>query len=184
MGGVSRGEAPRGNPDYGEGNRQVMVELENPVDNPCFGCGPRHPRGLHLRFEQVVAPDGVAEIRAPFTPQSDEIGWPTVFHHGLHFSVLYEVSYWTALTLGERLWVSDGPISYTARRLPRVGVAHVAQARIVSHGPDSLSIRATTATVDGKPCGVLESGWVPARREAVERAGIPLPDYLLSEIRA
>lgn len=159
-----------------------MSALENPVENPCFGCGPRHGRGLRLRFEEATSSDGVREVRTSFVPQPDEIGWPTLFHHGLHFMVLYEASYWSALTLGHKLWVSQGPITYSARRLPRVGVTHVARGRIVTTAPDRLEIRAGTETESGKPCGVLESSWVPARREDVERAGIPLPDYLRSEL--
>ena len=160
-----------------------MVELENPPENPCFGCGPNHPRGLHLRFERVDAPDGVPEVISHFTPKPDEIGWPTLFHHSLHFGVLYETSYWAALTLGGRLWVSVGPVTYDADRLPRVGVAHVARARIVRTEPDQLTIRATSATDAGKPCGRHESTWRPARRDVIERSGGPLPTYLLDEIR-
>lgn len=159
-----------------------MPELENPEENPCFGCGPRHARGLRLRFEQGIAPDGSAEVSTRFTPQADEIGWPTLFHHGLHFMVLYETSYWAALTLGGKLWVSQGPITYTAARLPRVGIPHVARGRIVRREATGLTIEATTATREGKPCGLLQSTWVPAVRETIERAGVPLPDYLLSEL--
>jgi hypothetical protein len=159
-----------------------MPALENPPENPCFGCGPRHPRGLHLSFEETTAPDGVPEVRTKFVPKPDEIGWPTLFHHGLHFMVLYETSYWTALTLGHRLWVSQGPITYDALRLPRVGVAHVVRGRITKTTAEQLEIRAETATESGKPCGVLLSSWVPARKEVLDRAGVTLPDYLLSEI--
>jgi hypothetical protein len=159
-----------------------MSALENPPENPCFGCGPNHARGLRLSFEESRAADGVPEVGTSFVPKPDEIGWPTLFHHGLHFMVLYETSYWTALTLGRKLWVSQGPISYNAIRLPRVGVAHIAKGRIVSTAPDRLEVRASTATESGKPCGTLESTWVPARREAIDRAGVPLPDYLLSEL--
>ena len=160
-----------------------MAELENPPENPCFGCGPNHRRGLRLRFEKVTADDGTDEVRTQFTPKPDEVGWPTLFHHSLHFGVLYETSYWTALTLGGRLWVSVGPVTYTADRLPRVGTRHIARARIASHQPDRLEIHAASATAEGKPCGTLESSWRPARRDVIERAGIPLPEYLLSEIR-
>ena len=160
-----------------------MVELENPPENPCFGCGPNHPRGLRLRFETVRADDGTPEVTTRFTPMADEVGWPTLFHHSLHFGVLYEVSYWAALTLGGRLWVSVGPVTYAADRLPRVGVAHLARARIERSDADLLSIRATSATIEGKPCGSLESTWRPARKDVIERAGIPLPPYLLEEIR-
>jgi len=159
-----------------------MVELENPPENPCFGCGPQHPRGLRLSFREETNRDGVREVTGEFTPQPDEVGWPTLFHHGLHFTVLYEASYWAALTLGERLWVSHGPISYTAHRLPRVGVLHAVSARIIDRGESTLRIRAETITQEGKPCGALESVWRPASRAVVEGAGIPLPEYLMKEL--
>ena len=152
-----------------------MVELENPVESPCFGCGPAHPRGLRLRFEESVGEGGVPEVRTRFTPKPDEVGWPTVFHHGLHFMVLTEVSYWAALALTGKVWVMAGPATYSAERLPRVGVPHVGRACIVDRTPDRLVVRATTATETGKPCGSLESPWRPARRAEAARAGIPLP---------
>jgi hypothetical protein len=160
-----------------------MTELENPAENPCFGCGPRHPRGLRLSFREESAPDGSREVAGEFFPKPDEIGWPTLFHHGLHFTVLYEASYWAALTLGGRLWASHGPISYVAERLPRVGVAHTVRARIVQRTDSVLRVAARTQTTAGKPCGTLESDWRPVSRSMVERAGIPLPDYLASEVR-
>lgn len=159
-----------------------MAELENPRENPCFGCGPQHPRGLRLRFERSTGPDGVDEIVTHFTPQTDEVGWPTLYHHGLHFTVLYEASYWAALTLGARLWVSQGVVRYDALRLPRVGVPHTARARIVGREANELTVRCVSASEAGKPCGTLESSWVPVRREVVDRAGIPLPDYLIEDI--
>ncbi|MGA8710723.1 MAG: hypothetical protein WB786_05785 [Thermoplasmata archaeon] len=159
-----------------------MVALENPPENPCFGCGPHHPRGLHLGFRQELADDGTPEVRGEFTPKPDEIGWPTLFHHGLHFTVLYEASYWTALTLGGKLWVSHGPISYTTERLPRVGARYTVAARISAREASGLRIVARTASEHGRPCGALESAWRPASREVIQRAGIPLPEYLLREI--
>lgn len=159
-----------------------MVELENPPENPCFGCGPQHPRGLRLHFESAVDADGTPEVRTTFVPKADEIGWPTLFHHGLHFMVLYETSYWTALTLGGKLWVSVGPIEYDAERLPRVGVPHVARAQIVVAEPARLKVRALTRTTEGKPCGRMESTWRPASRTVIDRAGIPLPEYLIGEL--
>ena len=135
-----------------------------------------------MKFESATAEDGSPEVRSTFVPRPDEIGWPTLFHHGLHFMVLYEASYWTALTFGGKLWVSVGPSTYLSDRLPRVGVAHVARARIVRSDPDALTIRATSEVVGGKPCGSLESFWRPANRAVIERAHVPIPDYLLSEI--
>ena len=96
--------------------------------------------------------------------------------------VLYEASYSTAPTLGRKRWISQGSTSYNALRLPRVRVSQVARGRIVTTTPTRLEIRTETETESGKPCGVFASSWVPAGREVVERAGIPLPDYLRSEL--
>jgi hypothetical protein len=83
--------------------------------------------------------------------------------------------------LGGKLWVSYGPVAYDAVRLPRVGIEHIARAKIVRRDAESLAIRAATSTQEGKPCGTLDSTWRPADRAAVERAGVPLPAYLLAE---
>jgi hypothetical protein len=159
-----------------------MDPLENPPENPCFGCGPRHPRGLHLQFERITAPDGHAELRTLFTPREDEVGWPGIFHTGLHFTVLYEVSYWTALTLGGQLMVSTGPGTYAHQRLPRVGHPHVARARFGPTTDSTRTVLASTETADGRPCGTLETSWRVVERAEIERAHLRLPDYLLSEI--
>jgi len=161
-----------------------VVALENPPENPCFGCGPLHPRGLRLQFDRATAADGVEEVRTSFVPKSDEIGWPGIFHTGLHFAVLYEVSYWTALTLGGRLMVSTGPGTYEHRRLPRVGRPHRAVARLGPEAPEGRTVVASSATADGKPCGSLRSFWRPVTREEIARAGLDLPSYLTEEIPA
>ena len=159
-----------------------MVGLENPPENPCFGCGPRHPRGLRLAFERVVGADGAPEVRTTFTPQADEVGWPGLFHTGLHFTVLYEVSYWTALTLGGRLMVSTGPGTYEHRRLPRVGRLHRAVARLGPRTPEGITVSSASETEDGRPCGTLRTFWRPVVREEIAHAGVQLPAYLMDEI--
>ena len=159
-----------------------MPELENPAESPCFGCGPSHPRGLRLKFELNHGEDGVPEVQSTFVPKPDEVGWPTLFHHGLHFMVLNEVSYWAALTITGKVWVMAGPATYSTDRLPRVGISHIARARILKSEPDRIAVHATTATAEGRPCGSLDSMWRPASRAIVERARIPLPEYLLSDL--
>lgn len=159
-----------------------MDRLENPRENPCFGCGPLHPRGLRLEFERASGPGGVSEIRTTFRPRDDEIGWPGLFHSGLHFTVLYEVSYWAALTLCGRLMVSTGPGTYEHRRLPRVGRDHRAIARLGPAAPEGRTVDAVSETVDGRPCGSLRTYWRPVTRAEIEHAGLTIPDYLLEEI--
>ena len=159
-----------------------MPRLENPPENPCFGCGPRHARGLHLQYEEGAAPDGTREVRTTFTPKADEIGWPGLYHSGLHFTVLYEVSYWAALTLGGRLMVSVGPAVYESPRLPRVGRPYVARARLAGPAGETPVVHAFTETPEGKPCGRLETTWRSIGRDEIEKAGLVLPEYLLAEL--
>lgn len=152
-----------------------MTPLENPAENPCFGCGPQHARGLHLSF----ARDGDAVV-CTYTPKADEIGWPGIFHTGLHFMVLFEACYWAALELTGRVHVASGPQVYEHKRLPRVGAPFTVRARIVSQDP--LKLVAESATLEGKPLGRAECGMALASRAGIERAGIQLPEYLLKEM--
>ncbi len=159
-----------------------MARLENPPENPCFGCGPANGRGLHLEFERSPADDGVDEVRARYVPRPDEIGWPGLLHGGLHYFLLHEASYWAALTLGGRVHRFGGRAVFEQTRLPRVGRECMVAARVVAGPGPALRIRATTTNDRGAPCGTLDADWVPARRAEVVAAGLALPDYLLAEM--
>jgi hypothetical protein len=159
-----------------------MEPLENPPENPCFGCGPANPRGLHLRFGTETAPDGRAEVVAEFTPAADEIGWPGLLHGGLHYFVLHEASYWAALVLGGKVHRFGGRAVFEQDRLPRVGRRAVVRAGLAGRTSGVLTVRAATTNDRGARCGVLESTWRPASRAEVDRAGLTLPQYLLDEM--
>lgn len=156
--------------------------LENPPDNPCWGCGPSHPSGLRLNFERIVGADGVDEVVTRPVPKADEIGWPGLFHTGLHFAVLYEVSYWAAWELSGAVHNSHGPQVFDQHRLPRTGKSFVARARIASRDADGLRLRASSHNADGKPLATLETSWRPASRERAAKAGLELPEYLTREM--
>lgn len=159
-----------------------MVHLENPLESPCFGCGPRHPRGLHLAFERRTAPDGIDEVICEYTPKADEIGWPGLLHTGLLFLVLMETSYWAALTLGGRVHTMTGPATYEPLRLPRVGKTFRARARLAGSEGDRLHISCIAEDANGRPHATLTSTWEKASRAAVEKAGLSLPAYLLEDM--
>lgn len=159
-----------------------MPALENPAENPCFGCGPRHPRGLHLSFERTTTEDGVEEIACEYTPKPDEIGWPGLMHIGLLFMVLSETSYWTALTLGGRVHTVTGPIGFEMVRLPRVGWPFRSRARIMGREGDVLRITCAAESADGRPHATMTSTYRRAKRSLVEKAGLALPDYLLEDM--
>ena len=154
-----------------------MTTLENPPENPCFGCGPDHARGLRLQFERVGD-----EVRCTYTAKPDEIGWPGIMHTGLHFTALFETSYWAALELTGKVHVASGPQTFDQQRLPRVGLPFTTRARIVSREP--LRVVAESATAEGKPLARLETSWKAASRAGTERAGVKLPAYLLDEMDA
>lgn len=155
-----------------------MRLLENPDENPCFGCGPQVPGGLRLAFHERLSPEGVREVVTEHVPSAERIGWPGLVHTGIHFTVLYEVSYWAALTLGGRVMTSHGPAEFEQHRLPRVGQPFRAVARLLEED----RVEARTETADGKPCGRLVTQWRPASRARVEKAGLQLPQYLLDEM--
>jgi hypothetical protein len=152
-----------------------MTTLENPPENPCFGCGPQHARGLRLAFTR----EGESVV-CTYTPKPDEIGWPGIFHTGLHFTVLFEACYWAALELTGQVHVAAGPQVYEHKRLPRVGAPFTVRAQILSRDP--LRLVAESTTLEGKPLGRAECNMAPASRAGIERAGIHLPDYLLQEM--
>jgi acyl-coenzyme A thioesterase PaaI-like protein len=154
--------------------------LDNPPESPCFGCGPMHARGLRLQFARERAADGAEEVVCTYTPQADEVGWPGLFHTGLHFLALFETCYWAAWELTGRVHVAYGAQSFDQVRLPRVGTPFTARARVVAPGRE-LGVRATSAMGD-KHCATLEARFRPASRAVAERARLQLPSYLLSEM--
>lgn len=156
-----------------------MRPLENPAESPCFGCGPLHARGLRLQFARATH-DGRDVVECRYSPRSDEIGWPGLMHTGLHYTTLMETSYWAALELGGRVHAVGGPQTFDQKRLPRVGSPFVARAWLV--GRDPLRTRAESVSIEGKPLGALDMSWKPVLRADVARWGVPLPEYLMTDI--
>ncbi|MCA1813598.1 MAG: hypothetical protein LC624_06565 [Halobacteriales archaeon] len=73
-------------------------ELENdPGDNACFACGPRHAFGMHLRFFD----DGEA-VRAELPQRAEFSGWRGSWHMGLVSLALMDLVGWT-------VWERLGP---------------------------------------------------------------------------
>lgn len=59
---------------------------------PCFGCGPTHPIGFHLRFER----DG-DDVVTRFTPGDRYQGPPGILHGGLVATLADELAAWTLI---------------------------------------------------------------------------------------
>lgn len=61
-------------------------------DQPCFGCGPRHPIGMHLTFEREGD-----EVVTRFVPPEPYQGAPGIMHGGLVATLADEVAAWALI---------------------------------------------------------------------------------------
>lgn len=154
-----------------------MPKLENPLESPCFGCGPRHRRGLRLSFERRGN-----EVICIHIPRKDEIGWPSYMHPGLHYMILRETSYWGALTLGGKIHHCGVKSVFREIDSPPVRVPFRAKSRIVKRTRRGLHMVAVSESLKGRPYGRFEAFYIPVKRSHVKEAGLKLPDYLLEDM--
>ena len=93
---------------------------------PCFGCGPDHPWGFHLRFER----DG-DEVVTRFTPHDRYQGPPGIMHGGLVATLADEIAAWAVIGIA-------GKFGFTAtfdaklHRPVRIGIPIEGRGRIVA----------------------------------------------------
>jgi acyl-coenzyme A thioesterase PaaI-like protein len=93
-------------------------------EQPCFGCGPAHPIGFHLRFERA---GGAVVTR--FVPGESYQGPPGIMHGGLVATLADEIAAWAIVAL-------LGKFGFTAKfdgklHAPvRIGVEVVGRGRI------------------------------------------------------
>lgn len=154
-----------------------MTKLENPSESPCFGCGPRHRRGLRLVFQRRGN-----EVWCIYTPRRDEVGWPGRMHPGLHYMVLRETSYWGALSLGGKLHGASGKSVFWDAVTPPVGVPFRARSRIGKRTQRGLHMLTVSESLIGRRYGKFEAFYVPVRRSFIQKAGMKLPDYLIEDM--
>jgi len=154
-----------------------MMKLENPLESPCFGCGPRHRRGLRLSFERRRN-----EVWCVYSPRRDEVGWPGFLHPGLHYLILRETSYWGALTLGGTLHTCGATSVFRVVDSPPVMVTFRARSRIKRRTRRGLHMVAVSESLKGRPYGRFESFYLPVKRSAVKSKGLKLPSYLLEDM--
>jgi hypothetical protein len=154
-----------------------MPKLENPLESPCFGCGPRHPRGLRLSFERHGN-----QVVCIHTPRKDEVGWPGYMHPGLHFMVLRETSYWGALSLGGKIHGAGTRSVLRFFTSPPVGVPFRARSKIVKRTRRGVHILAVSESLKEHLYGTLQTFYTPVRRSHIKKAGLKLPTYLLEDM--
>ena len=91
-------------------------ELVKHPKNPCFGCGPAHPKGLGLSFlkdgERVI---GSLEVTM------DLQGFPDRLHSGMLYAALIDAAKWTVIGLRNRMGVPIRTSALSTRRWGLVG---------------------------------------------------------------
>lgn len=137
---------------------------------PCFGCGPDHPFGFHLRFEE----DG-DEIVTRFTPGERYQGPPGVMHGGLVFTAADELAAWVVIA---RL----GKFGFTAKFAGRLqkpvrpGVEVEGRARLVRSTTRTAEVEATLTQGGGPVFAATFTFVVPDREGAEKMLGASLPE--------
>lgn len=112
-------------------------------DNPCYGCGPDNPRGIHL--ETTVDDDGVG--RATWVPEQHHQGPPGAVNGGLVAVPMDCHGMWTAIAAFRRRAEEAG-------RDPAgiAGVTGSYEVRLESPTPvgETLDLRAEVDRLDGR----------------------------------
>lgn len=98
-------------------------------EQPCFGCGPNHPIGFHLRFAQRGE-----QVVTRFTPGEQYQGPPGLMHGGLVTTLADEIAAWAIIASKGRFGFT---VDIKARlcKPVRIGVEVEGTGRIVKDNP-------------------------------------------------
>ncbi len=140
------------------------------ADQPCFGCGPNHPFGFHLKFER----DGEAVVTR-FVPGEQYQGPPGIMHGGLVMTLADEVGAWALLTLREKFGFTTS-VEGKLRRPVRISVETEGRAWIVKESSRVVRI-GVQISQNGEQCFAAELGFVLMDKFSAEKIlQGPLPE--------
>jgi acyl-coenzyme A thioesterase PaaI-like protein len=133
-------------------------------ENACFGCGPRNPRGLHVR--SFVEGD---EVVADWTPEPHHEAFPGVLNGGIIGALLDCHSNWAAI---HHLMTASGaaaaPCTVTAdyavkllRPTPTSGPVRL-RAKVVDAKDDRAVVEASLEA-GGKTCATCRGTFVAVK---------------------
>lgn len=139
-------------------------------DQPCFGCGPSHPIGMHLAFER----DG-DDVVSRMTPGPNYQGAPGMMHGGLLATFADEVAAWAIIAGAGKFGFT---VSFEAkyRRAVRIGVPIEGRGRLTSAVRRVTDV-AVEITQEGELAFTGAFRFAILDRAAAERLmGGPIPD--------
>jgi acyl-coenzyme A thioesterase PaaI-like protein len=138
-------------------------------DQPCFGCGPSHPIGMHLAFDQVGD-----EVVTRFTPGPQYQGPPGILHGGLLATFADEVAAWAVIAGAGKFGFTVG-FDAKYRQAVRIGVEIEGRGRLVAP-PRRLAEVEVAVTQRGELAFTGRFRFAILDRAAAERLlGGPIP---------
>ncbi len=142
--------------------------LENDETNPCFGCGPRNPRGLRLSFRRVGD-----RVETGFPTDATMEGWPGRLHSGILYTAMLETANWTVFGIAGRIGVPVRTSALDLQRWVPTGMRIRIAGRAKGTGlPNRLAVAVEAFTSDGQPLATLDRDFVlPNRREFLDKMG-------------
>jgi acyl-coenzyme A thioesterase PaaI-like protein len=137
----------------------------------CFGCGPKHPFGLRLKFKREGD-----EVITNFSPNENHQGMPTMMHGGLMTTLADELGGWALIMLVGKLGFT-GSMKCRFPRAIKIGTPIEGRAKIIRE-----STRMPTVGIrilqDGEACFTAEMNFlIPDKATAFKMFGSSLmPD--------
>lgn len=131
-------------------------------NQPCFGCGPNHPFGFHLKFEL----DGKAVVTR-FVPGPQYQGPPGIMHGGLVMTLADEVGAWALLAFKEKFGFTAS-VQGKLRRPVRIGIDTEGRAWIIRESSRVVRV-AVRISQGGEECFGAELGFVLMDKYSAEK---------------
>jgi len=148
-------------------NKESSVALENDETNPCFGCGPRNPRGLRLSFHRVGH-----RVETQFLADGTMEGWPERLHSGILYTAMLETANWTVFGLTGRIGIPVRTSALNLQRWVPTGTRLRIAGQAKNAEPNRLTIAVEAFTAEGPPVANLDRDFIlPNRREFLEKMG-------------
>jgi len=129
------------------------MQLENSPTNPCIGCGPANPMGLHLAFEATK--DGA---RASFVAEPRWQGFPGRMHSAVLYMALLETMNWSLYAQTRRMGLPARTSALEMTRRVAVGDTVVLEGHVVrvDEAARTAHAEARATTLQGEPVGRLK----------------------------
>jgi len=84
-------------------NRDNYILLPNSEDHNCFGCSPKNPSGMYMKFYTNEKRDSVLSW---YSVPAHFCGWGDVVHGGIVSTILDEAMGWASLVILRKLFLS------------------------------------------------------------------------------